>query len=107
MRMEADYRATVIAIRMQRGSEKVFGTSGKFGHHFELPPKSVGEISQFEKELGVELPPEYAQFLMEAVVQALTWTVLPIKGAERSQCIESKPPAEMQGREPEFGFPFL
>jgi hypothetical protein len=65
MALGADDRTQLIAIREQRGSEKTFGASGKFGHHFELTPQSANAIRQFEKELGVELPSEYSQFLME------------------------------------------
>jgi hypothetical protein len=65
MRTEAECQAAIIAIRKQRGSDKVFGASGKSGHNFELTPASAGEIERLEKELSVKLPPEYSRLLME------------------------------------------
>jgi hypothetical protein len=62
--MERSYKSRIDAIAKRVGSEQVFG-AGQKGHHFELTVHSPDEISLLEEQLGVRLPEEYAQLLIE------------------------------------------
>jgi hypothetical protein len=60
-----DYRSIVESLRERGGSDRLFGAGATFGHRFDLYRPSRDEIAQLEEELGVELPPDFARFLLE------------------------------------------
>jgi hypothetical protein len=63
--MESSYQRRMDEIAKRPASQEVFGAHGKSGHHFVLTRHSKSEVAHLEDQLGVCLPEEYAQFLIE------------------------------------------
>ncbi|MDP9847986.1 SMI1/KNR4 family protein [Streptosporangium lutulentum] len=68
----AGVRDRVLALRTAPKANKVFGAAlnghlgGQWGHGFELlPPLTEIELSEIERSLGVRLPAEYRDFLLQ------------------------------------------
>src|SRR5262249_16338831 len=61
------YRDRIAGIAEQGASDYMFGVLGaaKWTHHFELTRHSLDEIALLEEQLGVHLPEDYKQLLVE------------------------------------------
>jgi hypothetical protein len=61
------YRDRIAEIAKRPASDQVFGVfgAGNWGHRFELTRHSLDEIALLEKQLGVHLPEDYRQVLVE------------------------------------------
>jgi hypothetical protein len=66
IRMSRFHRSRVAAIANKPGSHEIFGAGPEYGHRFKLAIHSPDEVRHFEKALGVSLPEEYSQILIEA-----------------------------------------
>lgn len=64
---ELNYRDRISEIAKRPACEQVFGVcgSGNWGHRFELTRHSLDEIVLLEEQLGVHLPEDYRQLLVE------------------------------------------
>jgi hypothetical protein len=63
--MERSYRSRLAVVAERAGSDLVFGAGPKHGHRFEITQHSPAEITLLEEQLGVRLPEQYAQLLIE------------------------------------------
>src|SRR5690242_16351540 len=64
---ERTYRSRIGQLARNPACEHVFGVfgSGNWGHRFKLTRHSLDEIDLLEEQLGVNLPGDYKQLLLE------------------------------------------
>jgi hypothetical protein len=67
MRYEPRYQVRIAEIAKRPACGQVFGVfgAGNWGHRFELTRHSLDEIVLLEEQLGVHLPEDYKQILLE------------------------------------------
>jgi hypothetical protein len=106
--MKLSYQARIAAIARYPNSDLVF-RAGQTGHCFELTRHSPDEITLFEEQLGVRLPEEYVQLLLETGSGAGPYCGLFPPGKVLAEIESLKDIVERKGRalpSPSAPFPF-